>query len=84
MRPLLQGLTGAAGANAGGRKVEKFCLVLLGRWPRQGAPHPLHRVLPYGFLAVDLKRCSIPVTLKLECNISREREDAEKVINTRM
>ena len=55
MRPLLEGLTRAAGADAGRRQVEQLRLVLLGRRPRQRAPHPLHRVLPYCLLAVDLK-----------------------------
>lgn len=59
-RPLLEGLTRAAGADAGGRQVEQLGLVFL-RWrPRQGAPHPLHRVLPHRLLAVDLKCCDIP------------------------
>lgn len=74
VRPLLEGLAGAAGANAGRRQVEQLCLVLLGRRPRQGAPHPLHWVLPHRLLAVDLKRHNIPATVKLEHRISCERE----------
>lgn len=74
VRPLLEGLTRAAGADAGGRQVEQLCLVLLGRRPRKGAPHPLHRILPHRLLAVDLKRHNIPLTVKLEQSISCERE----------
>lgn len=39
--------------------MKKLCLVLLGRRPWQGAPHPLHWVLPDRFLSVDLKSHSI-------------------------
>lgn len=76
VRPLLAGLTGAAGADAGGRQVEQLCLVLLGRRPRQGASNPLHWVLPYRFLAVDLKCHNIyciTKMVKLERNNSCER-----------
>ncbi len=70
VRPLLKGLTRAAGADAGGRKVEQLCLVLLGGRPRQGAPHPLHWVFPYRLLTVDLKRHNAPIAEKSESNIS--------------
>lgn len=77
MRPLLTVLARAAGADAGWRQVEQLCLVLLGRRPGQGAPHPLHRVLPYRLLAMDLMRHNIPVTVKLERCISCEGEASQ-------
>lgn len=54
VRPLLQGLSRAAGADAGRRQVEELGLVLLCRRPRQRAPHPLHRVFPGCLLSVGL------------------------------
>lgn len=50
--------------------MEQLGLILLGRRPRECAPHPLHRVLPCCLLTVDLKRHNTPVMVKLEQSLS--------------